>query len=283
MIRIITDSAADLTAQELHRTGVAVVPMTISFDDGSSVADDGSMTRDEFFARLAGEAKLPRTSQPSPEAFMQVLREAQEVGDEAVVITISQKLSGTWQCASLAAAEVGGRAYVVDSCTATQGEAVLVREALRLRDEGADAAEIARALEELKHRVRITAVVDSLKHLQKGGRLPAAVALVGGALGIKPVLALKDDGVIRLADKARGRPGALVALYKQLDKLGGVDPAYGCTVLYSDDRQLTGPVRHYLQENLHLPVNGTAQIGPTIGTHIGPRAVGIVFVARGEV
>ena len=86
--------------------------------------------------------------------------------------------------------------------------------------------------------------------------------------------------MIRLADKARGRPGALVALYKQLDKLGGVDPAYGCTVIYSDDRQLAAPVRRYLQENLRLPVTGVAQIGPTIGTHIGPRAVGIVFVTR---
>lgn len=280
MIRIITDSAADLTPQELRRTGVFVVPMTVTFDDGTSVADDGSMTRDAFFERLAGDSRLPRTSQPSPEAFMQVLGEAREAGDEVVVITISQKLSGTWQCACLAAEEIGGAVYVVDSATATQGEALLVREALRLRDEGARAAEIAAALEALKHRVRITAVVDSLKHLHKGGRLPAAAALVGGALGIKPVLALKDDGVIRLADKARGRPGALVALYKQLDKLGGVDPAYGCTVIYSDDRQLAAPVRRYLQENLRLPVTGVAQIGPTIGTHIGPRAVGIVFVTR---
>lgn len=280
MIRIITDSAADLEPQEAGRTGVSVVPMTVSFEDGTTITDDGSLTRDEFFARLAGEAKLPRTSQPSPEAFMRELAHVRERGDEAVVITISQKLSGTWQCASLAAQEIGGSVHLVDSASATRGQAILVREALRLRDEGASAAQIAAALEELKHRVRIVAVVDSLKHLHKGGRLPAAVALVGGALGLKPVLALRDDGVIRLVDKARGRPGSLVAMYKQLDKLGGIDPAYGCTVLYSDDRLLAAPVRHYLQESLHLPVLGTAQIGPTIGTHIGPRAVGVAFVAK---
>ena len=125
--------------------------------------------------------------------------------------------------------------------------------------------------------MRVVAIVDSLKHLQKGGRLPAAVAIVGGALGIKPVLML-SDGAIHLVDKGRGRPGALVALYRQLDKQGGVDPAYGYTLVYSDDKQLTAPVHHYLHQNLHLTGGRVGQIGPTIGTHIGPGAVGVAFV-----
>ena len=104
--------------------------------------------------------------------------------------------------------------------------------------------EIFNALEQFKKRVRIVAIVDSLKHLQKGGRLPAAVAIVGGALGIKPVLALKD-GEIKLVDKGRGRPGALVSMFKQLDKQGGIDPFYGYTLIYSDDKQLAAPVHHY--------------------------------------
>ena len=281
MIRIVTDSAADLTKNELSLPGVYVVPMTVTFADGTNVEDDGSMTRDEYFTRLAGESKLPRTSQPSPESFMKAFRDAQEAGDEVVVITISQTLSGTWQCAKLAAAEVeDAQVYIVDSRTATQGEALLVREAVRLRTEGLSAAEIAEELEHLKERVRITAIVDSLHHLQKGGRLPKAVALVGGALGIKPVLALREDGEIKMVDKGRGRPGALVAMFKQIDKLGGVDPRYGYTLLYSDDRQLAAPVHHYMHETLHLTGGRVAQIGPTIGTHIGPRAVGVVFVTK---
>ena len=258
-----------------------MVPMTVTFADGTGVEDDGSMTRDEYFTRLAGESKLPRTSQPSPESFMKAFRDAQEAGDEVVVVTISQTLSGTWQCAKLAAAEVeDAQVYIVDSRTATQGEALLVREAVRLRTEGLSAAEIAEELERLKERVRITAIVDSLHHLQKGGRLPKAVALVGGALGIKPVLALREDGEIKMVYKGRGRPGALVAMFKQIDKLGGVDPRYGYTLLYSDDRQLAAPVHHYMHETLHLTGGRVAQIGPTIGTHIGPRAVGVVFVTK---
>ena len=153
----------------------------------------------------------------------------------------------------------------------------LLREAIRLREQGLSASRIAAELETFKKRVRVVAIVDSLKHLQKGGRLPAAVAIVGGALGIKPVLML-SEGAIHLVDKGRGRPGALVALYRQLDKQGGVDPAYGYTLLYSDDKQLTAPVHHYLHQNLHLTGGRVGQIGPTIGTHIGPGAVGVAFV-----
>lgn len=280
MIRIVTDSAADLTAAELNAPGVFVVPLSVTFADGTTQLDDGTMTKDEFFARLASDSKLPRTSQPSPASFMQVYEDAAAAGDEVLVITIGQKLSGTYQCAHLAAADVGLQAHIVDSEAASQAEALLVREAVRLRDEeGLTAEEIAAVLEQFKKRVRIVAVVDSLKHLQKGGRLPAAVALVGGALGIKPVLALQD-GAIKLVDKGRGRPGALVAMFKQLDALGGVDPRCGYTLLYSDNKQLIAPVHHYMHQNLHLTGGRVAQLGPTIGTHVGPGVVGVVFVAK---
>lgn len=175
MIRIVTDSAADLTAEELSVPGIFVVPLSVTFADGTTQLDDGTMTKDEFFVRLAEDSKLPRTSQPSPASFMQVYEDAAAAGDEVLVITIGQKLSGTYQCAHLAAADVGLQVHIVDSEAASQGEALLVREAVRLRDEeGLTAEEIAAVLEQFKKRVRIVAVVDSLKHLQKGGRLPAA-------------------------------------------------------------------------------------------------------------
>ena len=265
MIRIVTDSAADLTAEELSVPGIFVVPLSVTFADGTTQLDDGTMTKDEFFARLAEDSKLPRTSQPSPASFMQVYEDAAAAGDEVLVITIGQKLSGTYQCAHLAAADVGLQVHIVDSEAASQAEALLVREAVRLRDEeGLTAEEVAAVLEQFKKRVRIVAVVDSLKHLQKG---------------IKPVLALQD-GAIKLVDKGRGRPGALVAMFKQLDALGGIDPRYGYTLLYSDNKQLIAPVHHYMHQNLQLTGGRVAQLGPTIGTHVGPGVVGVVFVAK---
>ena len=99
MIRIVTDSAADLTAAELSLPGIFVVPLSVTFADGTTQLDDGTMTKDEFFVRLAEDSKLPRTSQPSPASFMQVYEDAAAAGDEVLVITIGQKLSGTYQCA----------------------------------------------------------------------------------------------------------------------------------------------------------------------------------------
>ena len=135
MIRIVTDSAADLTAEQLSVPGIFVVPLSVTFADGTTQLDDGTMTKDEFFVRLAEDSKLPRTSQPSPASFMQVYEDAAAAGDEVLVITIGQKLSGTYQCAHLAAADVGLQVHIVDSEAASQGEALLVREAVRLRDE----------------------------------------------------------------------------------------------------------------------------------------------------
>ena len=135
MIRIVTDSAADLTAAELSLPGIFVVPLSVTFADGTTQLDDGTMTKDEFFVRLAEDSKLPRTSQPSPASFMQVYEDAAAAGDEVLVITIGQKLSGTYQCAHLAAADVGLQVHIVDSEAASQAEALLVREAVRLRDE----------------------------------------------------------------------------------------------------------------------------------------------------
>ena len=281
MIRILTDSAADLTPADRARPGVTVVPLQVVFSNGDTALDGVDITGDAYYERLKGEEKLPRTSQPSPDQFIEVFEQARAAGDQVVAVLLSSTLSGTWQCARLAAETCEFEdLWVVDSRTGSQGEAVLVREALRLRDEqGCTAEQIAAALEELKGRIRILGVVDSLKHLHKGGRLPAAVALVGGALGTTPVLPVLD-GEIRLADPARGRPGALVALFKQIDKLGGIDPQYGYVLLYSDEKSTVAPIHRYLHDNLHLTGGRVAQLGAVIGTHIGPGCAALVFVAQ---
>lgn len=280
MIRILTDSAADLTPVDANQPGVFVVPLNVLFENGETVRDGVDITNEEFYARLAACSKLPTTSQPAPEAFLQQFHAAREAGDDVVAVLLSGTLSGTYQCARLAAEECGyDGIYLVDSRSGSQGEAILVREALRLRTLGCTAREIADELETLKSRVRILAVVDSLKHLQKGGRLPRAVALVGGALGIRPVLSVVD-GEIKLADKARGRPGAFVALFKQIGKLGGVDERYGYALLYSDSKPAAAPLHHYMHETLRMTGGRVAQLGATIGTHVGPGCAAVVFVAK---
>ncbi|MEE0802029.1 MAG: DegV family protein [Gemmiger sp.] len=281
MIRILTDSAADLTPADADRPYVYIAPLTVTFADGTNQLDGIDISGDAYYERLKGEKQLPRTSQPSPEAFLKVFEAAKEAGDQVIAILISSTLSGTYQCARMAAQSCDFEdVFFVDSRTGSQGEAILVREALRLRDEERlPAHAIVAELEQLKSRIRIVAVVDSLKHLHKGGRLPAAVALVGGALGVKPVLSVVD-GEIRLADTARGRPGAYVALFKQIDKMGGIDPRYGYVLLYSDEKGVLAPIHHYLHENLRMTGGRIARLGAVIGTHVGPGCAALVFVAR---
>ena len=280
MIRILTDSAADLSALEKNIDGLSVVPLNVLFENGDTVRDGVDISNEQFYNRLLTSEKLPTTSQPTPEAFIQVFQEAKAAGDEMVVITIASELSGTFQCAKLAAEDCEYRdVYFVDSGSGSAGEAVLVREAVKLRDEGIGAAEIAATLDIIKKRIVILAVVDSLKHLHKGGRLPAAIALVGGALGIKPVLMVKDGG-IKMADKARGRPGAYVAMFRQIEELGGVDPRYAYSLLYSNDKSVLAPIHHYMHHNLGLTGGHLVQFGATIGTHVGPMTAGICFVSK---
>ena len=254
MIRILTDSASDLTATDSARPGVYTVPLSVTFADGTGGLDGVELTADEFYAHLKVDKVPPRTSQPSPQSFDDNFEDARENGDQVIaildqVLTCPAPISARgWQRKSCDFEDV----FFVDSRTASQGEGILIREALRLRDEEhLPAHAIAAELEQLKQRIRVLAVVDSLKHLHEGGRLPAAVALVGGPLGVKPVLSVVD-GQIKLADTARGRPGAFVAMFKNIEKMGGVDPRYGFVLLYSDEKGVLAPLHHYMHEKPHM-------------------------------
>ena len=189
MIRIVTDSAADLTAEQLSVPGIFVVPLSVTFADGTTQLDDGTMTKDEFFVRLAEDSKLPRTSQPSPASFMQVYEDAAAAGDEVLVITIGQKLSGTYQCAHLAAADVGLQVHIVDSEAASQAEALLVREAVRLRDEeGLTAEEIAARVKGVENFMldNCAKIIMAEERGHKTGSEKAGRAVLGENKGKKP-------------------------------------------------------------------------------------------------
>lgn len=144
-----------------------------------------------------------------------------------------------------------------------------------------DAGEIVSILEEEKHKVRLLAVVDDLKYFRKGGRLTGAEAFAGAVLGIKPVVGMKD-GHVALVGKARGLPGAYVALFKQLDQDGGLDPDKRYLAGYTPHHRAMEPIQKYLIGNLHLPAAEVFHIGPVIGTHAGPGAAGIAYFAKGE-
>ncbi len=277
MIRILTDSASDILPAEAEQLGVTVIPLNVTLEDGTVLRDGVDMTPSAYYEILAGCRKLPTTSQPSPELFENFFLEAAAAGDEVIGIFLSHALSGTYQCAKLAAdmANVDNVLFV-DSGHVCLSEALLVRLAVQLRDSGKTAGQIAAILEHAKEHLHLVAAIDDLKYLRKGGRLPAAVAVAGGMLGIKPLITIQD-GRVAMAGKARGLPGAYVALFKKVEEMGGINPAFPALAGYTVSPREVTPIQTYLRDNLQQEDLLVRQIGCVIGTHAGPGAFGIAF------
>ena len=277
MIRILTDSASDILPAEAEQLGVTIIPLNVTLEDGTVLRDGVAMTPSAYYEILAGCRKLPTTSQPSPELFENFFLEAAAAGDEVIGIFLSHALSGTYQCAKLAAdmANVDNVLFV-DSGHVCLSEALLVRLAVQLRDSGKTAGQIAAILEHAKEHLHLVAAIDDLKYLRKGGRLPAAVAVAGGMLGIKPLITIQD-GKVAMAGKARGLPGAYVALFKKVEEMGGINPAFQALAGYTVSSREVTPIQTYLRDNLQQEDLLVRQIGCVIGTHAGPGAFGIAF------
>ena len=281
-VRIVIDSAADVSPERVAAWNVRVLPLK-TIIDGVEYLDGVTMSSQEFFERLIEMEGLPTTSAAAPGEYSQVFREEIEAGNEVVCICLSSKLSACYQSAIIAAAEQSGAPiYVVDSLNATLGEQLLVQRAVSLRDQGLSAAEIAADLEQSKKRIRLVALVGTLEYLKRGGRVPAAVAVVGGLLNIKPVIAVEGGEVVVLG-QARGSKNGRNLLIEQARKCGGISYAEPYMTAYSglSDKLL----RKYLVDSAdHFPIEvdqvPVCQIGSTIGTHVGPDAVAVAFFSR---
>ena len=278
-IRIITDSSADFDLAAAKRRGVGVVPMSIQFG-GASFVDGKSITHDLFYRLLQERKENPSTSQPSPADFLRVFEEAKAAGEPAVVILLSGALSGTLQSAEVAKEMCGyDPIYIVDSMTAAAGIQILVNYACKLRDSGWPAPEIAQAVENIKDKVRIFAVIDTLEYLRRGGRLTGLQAGLGAMARLKPVIAVRD-GKVSIVGKALGTGAAVKQLMKLLTE-HPVDDAYPSYFLYSDDKSREELLLPKLKGQNMLPLRlHYSSVGPTIGTHIGPGALGIAYTER---
>ena len=183
-VKIIVDSTVDIP-EAVKAQVSAIVPLAVRFGD-EEYKDGETITAQKFYEMLVKSEELPTTSQPTPVAFEEAYAKATADGSEAVVITISSRLSGTYQSATIAAEEFEGKVFVVDSRTGAIGSGVLAMYALQLAQEGKSGQEILEELMVKRNKVRVYAMVDTLEYLKKGGRLNAAVAVVGGLLNIKP-------------------------------------------------------------------------------------------------
>ena len=280
-VKLIIDSASDINAKEAEELGIIMLPMTISFGE-EDYYDGVNLTPQQFYEKLIESDKLPKTSQINSFRFEEEFEKLVKNGDEVVVITISSKLSGTYNSAVQAASGFAGKVYVVDSLNAAIGERLLALHALKLIKEGKSAKEIAEELDAKKAKINLMAMLGTLEYLKKGGRISAAVAFAGKLLALKPVIAVVD-GEVKLIGKALGSKNGSNLLNKLVAEKGGIDFDMPYGVIYSglDDTML----KKYVSDSAHLYQNSTDHvpsymIGGTIGTHVGPGAIGVAFFAK---
>jgi DegV family protein with EDD domain len=274
VVRIVTDSTADLTPEQQRAAGITVVPLNVHFGD-QVFRDHVDLSTDEFFRRLKASSQLPRTSQPSVGAFEETYRKLLEGGDEIVSVHLSSKVSGTYNSALMAAQSVGdGKIDVVDSLSTSMALGFMALEAANLARAGRDRQTVAERLRGLVAKARVICVVDTLTYLERGGRIGKARALLGSLLNVKPILQLKDGEVVPLG-RARGRPQALNRLVELLERDGKVSQlAIMHGAAKADAEQLRERVAStYPGVDIQL-----TEIGAVLGTHTGPGVIGFTYL-----
>jgi len=276
-VRVVTDSGCDLTDELAAANHVTIVPLTIRFGD-EELVDRRDITPAEFWRRCRGTAALPQTAAPSPGAFQAAYEQAASDGADAVVcLTISSRVSGTYQSALAGAEALSGRVpvHVVDTKSVTMGQGLLCLAAAQAAAAGSSAPEVVAEVEDLIPRTRVYGVVGALDHLQRGGRIGGAAALLGSLLSIKPVIQVKD-GVVEEESKQRTRARALAYLVAKPRADAPLERLAVCNGAASDIEAVVSslsdiPVAHELV---------VADLGPVVGTHTGPETIGICYLVR---
>lgn len=280
-IQIVVDSSADLN--ELIRPQLTVVPLSIQFGDETFI-DGITIDGHAFYEKLIESDALPTTSQATPYQFEQVFSQAVDAGHTVIAITVSAKLSGTYQSACIAAAEYPDKVFVVDSESIALGSGILAEYALELVKQGKSAAEIVHSLTRMRSRVHVLAMLDTLEYLKRGGRISKTVAFAGDLLSIKPVVSL-EGGAIQLIGKARGSKQANNLLVKEIQKAGGVD--FEKPVLLGYTGMTDVLLQKYITDSAslwegHRTTLPTTIVGSVVGTHAGPGAVAVAFFSTEE-
>ena len=277
MIRIITDSAADFSPAEYEKLQITCIPLTVMFGE-EEYRENVNLSKDEFYDLLLSREEHPKTAQPSPQCLMDLFEQAHAAGDGAIYITLSSALSGTWQNAVMTKNLLGYEdCFVVDGRNATGGQRMLLEYAVRLRDAGKSAAEIAAEVEKLRSRITLFACIDTLEYLYKGGRISQTVYKLGTLANIKPIITVEPDGSIGIPAKAMGMRKGMDTLCKHAAV--PADPDFPFYVMYTNNRDVARELARKLQTaDIFVDEDHIIQVGAAIGSHIGPDACGLVYV-----
>jgi DegV family protein with EDD domain len=273
-VKVITDSTADMPPETLRRLGVTVVPLMVLMGE-KNYRDGIDITSREFYQRLPQLSKLPTTSQPSPGNFIKAYEEATADGSSVISLHLSAKLSGTYQNALVASQNFPpGRVRVFDTQQVSAGIAFFVHTAAEMARNGKTIDEIEAEMKSLRERVKIIATVDTLEYLQKGGRIGRLSSFVGSLLSVKPLLQVKD-GEVHPLERVRTRAKALQRVAEIVKEQGKLERV---AIMHADDPDGAGELANLLSTVYPLKDMYISDIGPVIGTHAGPRTVGVGIV-----
>jgi len=281
-VMIIADSASEVSQETAKEWGIKIIPLKIRFGE-EEFLDGVTLSNKRFYEKLIESDELPKTSQISPADYEDYFRTAVQSGDEVVCLTISSGVSGCVQSANIAAGEFEGKVHVVDSMQFCISYYILVEYAVRLRDEGKSAKEIADEITRVREKAIVLAVFDTLEYLKAGGRLSSTSAFVGEILSIKPVITI-TNGIVEVIGKARGSKKGNNMLIEKVKGVGGIDFTMPFITGYtglSDDL-----LQKYLEDSKDLYDGDIsdirkASVGATVGTYAGPGAIAVAFYPKG--
>ena len=278
MIRIVVDSSSDYTLEEIKEKNLTLIPLSVTID-GTSYIEGQNLERNEFYEFLKSSEDVPKTSQPSPEAFLNVFEAAKAAGDDVICILLSSSISGTYQNAFLAKTMTDyDRIHLIDSLSVASGLKLMADYALKLIDDGLTVEAIVKKIEDMKSRVHVFAALDTLEYLYKGGRLSKTSAAIGTLARLKPIITLNAEGRIEVVGKAIGKQKAMSSLLSNLEEFEP-DENFPFTTLYTYDAQNCEKLEEKLLKN-GIQTAYRTSIGAVIGTHAGPGAFGIVYVSK---
>ncbi|MCS5664864.1 MAG: DegV family protein [Acidimicrobiales bacterium] len=276
-VRIVTDSASDLTPAEAETLGVDVVPLSIRFGE-EVFLDREELDVEEFYRRMASSEDLPQTAAPAPGAFQEVFRRRFAEGADAIVcVNLSSGVSATMESSELAAREVDGDVRVVDSRSVTAGLGIMVQAAAQAAAGGASADEVVTLVEGMRDRTRVFGAIDTLENLKKGGRIGNAQALLGSVLSIKPLIDI-SSGVVEEAGRQRTRKKSLGWLRDKVAE--HAEDIETLSVMHAQAEDI-GDLVEMLAPLIDPSALRVGVIGPVVASHGGPGLIGLCFTLKG--
>ena len=289
MFKIISDGSCDFSTEEVKKFNIDVIPFYITFDQENFVKEGVDISKEDYFNKLKSEKNLyPKTSQPNPNDYIEECRPHLEAGDDILIITVSSKLSGSYNSARIATdiliEDYPGRTIkIIDSLNACIGQGLILREIIKMRDAGFSLEKTTEIATEILQTTRIYFTLDSLEYLKRGGRVGPTTALVGGILGLRPILQLEQGEVTQL-DNVRGKKKAMKLIEEGIveaikDEKDNINFSIGHI---SSEKEAVN-FKSNIESNLNFTIaNPITEVGATIGTHTGPGAIAFAYCKKYE-